>query len=102
MVVNETNIVVSNSLDKTVEPCLNRTLYFQKAENLSSITVKLPSEKCYCSGHLLLFLQRLALGKAFIPTKLIFLLRMNFTIFGLDDDQVDVSLQKTIKDLKLL
>ena len=60
--VNEINIVVSNSLDPTVENLFKGERCTQKAENLSSVTVKLPSEKCFCARDLLLHLSAFGLG----------------------------------------
>ena len=48
--VNELNIVVSNSLDKTIEKLFKDEKCTQKAENLSSITVKLPAENVSVPG----------------------------------------------------
>ena len=48
--VNELNIVVSNSLDSTVEKLFKDEKCTQKAENLSSITVKLPAENFSAIG----------------------------------------------------
>ncbi|WP_047418498.1 aspartate kinase [Cellulophaga sp. Hel_I_12] len=96
--VNELNIVVSNSLDKTVEALFETERCTQKAENLSSITVKLPSENVTVPGIYYFIFQRLA-WEGIILYEVISTTN-EFTIL-VDDDQVDVAF-KTIKDLKLL
>tara|TARA_R110002012_G_scaffold263456_1_gene446213 strand:- start:43272 stop:43931 length:660 start_codon:yes stop_codon:yes gene_type:complete len=96
--VNELNIVVSNSLDKTVETLFEIERCTQKAENLSSITVKLPSENVTVPGIYYFIFQRLA-WEGIILYEVISTTN-EFTIL-VDDDQVDVAF-KTIKDLKLL
>ncbi len=58
--VNELNIVVSNSLDSTVEVLFKGEKCTQKAENLSSITVKLPAENVSVPGIYYFIFQRLA------------------------------------------
>lgn len=96
--VNELNIVVSNSLDKTVETLFDQERCTQKAENLSSITVKLPSENVSVPGIYYFIFQRLA-WEGIVLYEVISTTN-EFTIL-VDDDQVDVAF-KTIKDLKLL
>ena len=58
--VNELNIVVSNSLDGLVEDYFRHERMTQKAENLSSITVKLPAENVAVPGIYYFIFQRLA------------------------------------------
>ncbi|MDP5231234.1 MAG: aspartate kinase [Cellulophaga sp.] len=96
--VNELNIVVSNSLDKIVETLFAEERLTQKAENLSSITVKLPSENVTVPGIYYFIFQRLA-WEGIVLYEVISTTN-EFTIL-VDDDQVDVAF-KTIKDLKLL
>ena len=48
--VNEINIVVSNILDKTVEELFQNERCTQKAQQLSSVTVKLPAENVSVPG----------------------------------------------------
>ncbi|MGB5692917.1 MAG: aspartate kinase, partial [Flavobacteriaceae bacterium] len=57
--VNELNIVVSNSLDAMVESLFKAEKCTQKAENLSSITVKLPAENVSVPGIYYFIFQRL-------------------------------------------
>lgn len=96
--VNELNIVVSNSLDAIVEDLFAAERCTQKAENLSSITVKLPSENVTVPGIYYFIFQRLA-WEGIVLYEVISTTN-EFTIL-VDDDQVDVAF-KTIKDLKLL
>lgn len=58
--VNELNIVVSSSLDGTVENLFSRERCIQKATDLSSITVKLPAENVAVPGIYYFIFQRLA------------------------------------------
>lgn len=96
--VNEINIVVSNTLDITVEQLFQDERCTQKAENLSSVTVKLPSENVSVPGIYYFIFQRLA-WEGIILYEVISTTN-EFTIL-VNDDQVDVAF-KTIKDLKTL
>ncbi|WP_350289161.1 aspartate kinase [uncultured Croceitalea sp.] len=96
--VNEINIVVSNSLDKTVETLFAGEKCTQKADNLSSVTVKLPAENVSVPGIYYFIFQRLA-WEGIILYEVISTTN-EFTIL-VNDDQVDVAF-KTIKDLKTL
>ena len=96
--VNEINIVVSNSLDSTVESLFENEKLTQKAENLSSVTVKLPSENVSVPGIYYFIFQRLA-WEGIVLYEVISTTN-EFTIL-VNDDQVDVAF-KTIKDLKTL
>ncbi len=96
--VNELNIVVNNSLNATVEELFKSERCTQKAENLSSITVKLPSENVSVPGIYYFIFQRLA-WEGIILYEVISTTN-EFTIL-VDDEQVDVAF-KTIKDLKAL
>ena len=96
--VNELNIVVSNSLDSTVEKLFKDEKCTQKAENLSSITVKLPAENVSVPGIYYFIFQRLA-WEGIILYEVISTTN-EFTIL-VNDDQVDIAFQ-TIKDLKSL
>ncbi|GMN10385.1 hypothetical protein MTsPCn9_31490 [Croceitalea sp. MTPC9] len=96
--VNEINIVVSNSLDKTLETLFASERCTQKAENLSSVTVKLPSENVSVPGIYYFIFQRLA-WEGIVLYEVISTTN-EFTIL-VNDDQVDVAF-KTIKDLKTL
>ena len=96
--VNEINIVVSNSVDKTVEALFTGERCTQKAENLSSVTVKLPAENVSVPGIYYFIFQRLA-WEGIVLYEVISTTN-EFTIL-VDDEQVDVAF-KTIKDLKTL
>jgi hypothetical protein len=96
--VNEINIVISNSLDKTVETLFAHERLTQKADNLSSVTVKLPSENVSVPGIYYFIFQRLA-WEGIVLYEVISTTN-EFTIL-VNDDQVDVAF-KTIKDLKTL
>ncbi|MAJ32828.1 MAG: aspartate kinase [Flavobacteriaceae bacterium] len=58
--VNEINIVVSNRLEKTVERIFQNEICTQKAEQLASVSVKLPSENVTVPGIYYFIFQRLA------------------------------------------
>lgn len=96
--VNEINIVVSNILDSVVEDLFKIEKCTQKAENLSSITVKLPAENVSVPGIYYFIFQRLA-WEGIVLYEVISTTN-EFTIL-VDDEQVDVAF-KTIKDLKTL
>ena len=96
--VNELNIVVSNSLDETVESLFKAERCTQKAENLSSITVKLPAENVSVPGIYYFIFQRLA-WEGIVLYEVISTTN-EFTIL-VNDEQVD-SAFRTIKDLKSL
>lgn len=96
--VNEINIVISNSLDSTVELLFENERLTQKAENLSSVTVKLPSENVSVPGIYYFIFQRLA-WEGIVLYEVISTTN-EFTIL-VDDAQVDIAF-KTIKDLKTL
>jgi hypothetical protein len=96
--VNEINIVISNSMDETVERLFKAEKCTQKAENLSSITVKLPAENVSVPGIYYFIFQRLA-WEGIVLYEVISTTN-EFTIL-VDDDQVDVAF-RTIKDLKAL
>jgi len=96
--VNELNIVVSNSLDGTVEKLFATEKCTQKAENLSSITVKLPSENVSVPGLYYFIFQRLA-WEGIVLYEVISTTN-EFTIL-VDDGHIDIAF-KTIKDMKLL
>lgn len=96
--VNEINIVVSNILDNVVEDLFKTEKCTQKAENLSSITVKLPAENVSVPGIYYFIFQRLA-WEGIVLYEVISTTN-EFTIL-VDDEHVDVAF-KTIKDLKTL
>ncbi len=96
--VNEINIVISNLMDQTVEDLFRAEKCTQKAEELSSITVKLPAENVSVPGIYYFIFQRLA-WEGIVLYEVISTTN-EFTIL-VNDDQVDIAF-KTIKDLKTL
>ena len=96
--VNELNIVVSSSLNVLVEEYFRGERLTQKAENLSSITVKLPSENVSVPGIYYFIFQRLA-WEGIVLYEVISTTN-EFTIL-VDEEQVDRAF-KVIKDLKNL
>ena len=96
--VNELNIVVSNSLNGAVEKLFKGERLTQKAENLSSITVKLPAENVSVPGIYYFIFQRLA-WEGIVLYEVISTTN-EFTIL-VDDEQVDTAFA-VIKDLKSL
>jgi len=96
--VNEINIVISNSMDSVVEKYFKEERRTQKAEGLSSITVKLPAENVAVPGIYYFIFQRLA-WEGIVLYEVISTTN-EFTIL-VNEEQVDVAF-RTIKDLKLL
>jgi len=96
--VNEINIVISKIMDATVEELFKNEKRTQKAEELSSITVKLPAENVSVPGIYYFIFQRLA-WEGIVLYEVISTTN-EFTIL-VDDEHVDVAF-KTIKDLKTL
>ena len=96
--VNELNIVVSNSLNAVVEELFKGERLSQKAEELASITVKLPAENVSVPGIYYFIFQRLA-WEGIVLYEVISTTN-EFTIL-VDEDQVDTAF-KVIKDLKSL
>ena len=96
--VNEINIVISNVMDKNVEQLFKDEKCTQKAEELSSITVKLPAENVSVPGINYFIFQRLA-WEGIVLYEVISTTN-EFTIL-VNDEQVDIAF-KTIKDLKSL
>ena len=96
--LNDSNIVVSNAMDQVVEEHFAQERCTQKAENLSSITVKLPAENVSVPGIYYFIFQRLA-WEGIVLYEVISTTN-EFTIL-VNEEQVDVAF-KTIKDLKTL
>ncbi|SDQ20787.1 aspartate kinase [Flagellimonas zhangzhouensis] len=96
--VNEINIVISNVMDSVVEKYFKSERCTQKAEGLSSITVKLPAENVSVPGIYYFIFQRLA-WEGIVLYEVISTTN-EFTIL-VNDEQVDVAF-RTIKDLKSL
>lgn len=96
--VNELNIVVSSSLNNLVEDYFQEERLTQKAENLSSITVKLPAENVSVPGIYYFIFQRLA-WEGIVLYEVISTTN-EFTIL-VDEEQVDRAFT-VVKDLKSL
>lgn len=96
--VNETNIVVSNSMNRLVESIFVGEKLTQKAESLSSITVKLPEENIIVPGIYYFIFQRLA-WEGIVLNEVISTTN-EFTIL-VNDEQIDTAF-RIIKDLKTM
>jgi hypothetical protein len=94
--VNETNIVVSASIDSIIETIFRGEKLTHKIEDLSSITVKLPQENISTPGVYYYIFQRLAWEGIIIHE--VISTTNEFTII-VSDDQIDIAF-KVIKDLK--
>ena len=96
--VNETNIVVSESVGHLVDKHCSNEKLIQKQENLASITVKLPKENVSIPGIYYFIFQRLAWEGIIINE--VISTSNEFTIL-VSEEEVDVAF-KVIKDLKSL
>jgi hypothetical protein len=96
--VNELNIVISNSLNEVVEDYFHLERLTQKAENLSSITVKLPAENVSVPGIYYFIFQRLAWEGVVLYE--VISTTNEFTIL-VDDHQVNTAFS-VVKELKSL
>lgn len=94
--VNETNIVISASVELLIEAIFKNEKLTHKIENLSSITVKLPQENISTPGVYYYIFQRLAWEGIIIHE--VISTTNEFTII-VSDEQIDVAF-KVIKDLK--
>jgi RNase adaptor protein for sRNA GlmZ degradation len=94
--VNETNIVVSSSVNHLVEKHFSAEKLIQKLDNLASITVKLPKENITVPGIYYFIFQRLAWEGIIINE--VISTSNEFTILVSEDD-VNIAF-KVIKDLK--
>ncbi len=96
--VNETNIVVSESVGHLVDKHFTGEKLIQKLDNLASITVKLPKENISIPGIYYFIFQRLAWEGIIINE--VISTSNEFTIL-VSEQEVDVAF-KVIKDLKSL
>jgi hypothetical protein len=96
--VNETNIVVSNSVGYLVDKHFSGEKLIQKLDNLASITVKLPKENISIPGIYYFIFQRLAWEGIIINE--VISTSNEFTIL-VSEEEVDIAF-KVIKDLKSL
>ena len=96
--VNETNIVVSESVGHLVDKHFSGEKLIQKLDNLASITVKLPKENISIPGIYYFIFQRLAWEGIIINE--VISTSNEFTIL-VSEQEVDVAF-KVLKDLKSL
>ncbi|MCH1431722.1 MAG: aspartate kinase [Flavobacteriaceae bacterium] len=96
--VAESNIVVSQNLVPLVDELFQNEVCQSKVENLSSITIKLPTDNVKIPGIYYFLFQRLSWEGVNITE--VISTSNEFTIL-MDEDQVDIAF-KVIKDLKNL
>ena len=96
--VNESTIIVSNSVESLVEKIFSKEKCLHKFTDLGSISVKLPEENVSTSGLYYFIFQRLAWEG--VSMNEVISTANEFTIV-VPEEQVDVAF-KVIKDLKLL
>lgn len=94
--VNETNLVLSESVSHLIEKYFSKERLIQKQDNLASITVKLPTENVIVPGIYYFIFQCLAWEGIIIHE--VISTTNEFTIL-VDESEVDVAF-KVIKDLK--
>lgn len=96
--VNETNIVISESVAHLVDKHFSNEKLIDKTRDLASITIKLPKENISTPGVYYFIFQRLAWEG--ITINEVISTSYEFTIF-VSEEKVDVAF-KVIKDLKAL
>ena len=96
--VSESNIIVSQNIAPLVDDLFKSEICFSKTENLSSITVKLPSENVTIPGIYYFIFQRLSWEGVNINE--VISTSNEFTIL-MHEEQVDIAFS-VIKNLKLL
>ena len=96
--VNETNIVISESVSHLVDKHFANEKLIDTTTDLASITIKLPKDNISTPGVYYFIFQRLAWEG--ITVNEVISTSYEFTIF-VHEDKVDVAF-KVIKDLKLL
>jgi aspartokinase len=96
--VNETNVVVSSTMNPIVERLFADEKQIERTDNLASITVKLPKENISTPGVYYYIFQRLAWEGIIINE--VISTSYEFTIL-VNDQEVDMAF-KVIKDLKSL
>jgi aspartokinase len=94
--VNETNIVVSDTVGPRVDELFKTEKLIAKTDNLSSVSIKLPQENVSVPGVYYIIFQALAWEGVVI--KEVISSTNEFTII-VDEQQVDVAF-KVIKDIK--
>lgn len=96
--VAESNVVVSQNIVPLVDELFQNEVCQSKVENLSSITIKLPTDNVKIPGIYYFLFQRLSWEGVNITE--VISTSNEFTIL-MDEDQVDIAF-KVIKDLKYL
>ena len=96
--VSESNIVVSSAMNPLVDIYFENEILLEKSENLSSVTVKLPTENVDIPGIYYFIFQRLSWEG--VNIRQVISTSNEFTIL-VDEDSVNTAF-KVIKDLKLL
>ncbi len=96
--VSESNIVISGNMSHLIETYFSEELLLEKSENLSSVTIKLPTENVYIPGIYYFIFQRLSWEGVNIIQ--VISTSNEFTIL-VDEDSVNTAF-KVIKDLKSL
>jgi len=96
--VNETNIVISSSMNDLIDRVFAGEKVVQKSQDLSAITVKLPEENISTSGLYYFIFQRLAWEGVVI--KEVISTTNEFTIL-VSDEQIDIAF-RVVKDLRNL
>jgi aspartokinase len=94
--VNETNVVVSSTMNAIVEKLFAGEKQIERTDNLASITVKLPKDNISTPGVYYYIFQRLAWEGIIINE--VISTSYEFTIL-VNDEEVDLAF-KVIKDLK--
>jgi len=96
--VSESNIVISSSIKHLVSIYFENEVLLEKSENLSSVTIKLPTENVDIPGIYYFIFQRLSWEG--INIRQVISTSNEFTIL-VDEDSVNTAF-KVIKDLKSL
>ena len=96
--VSESNIVISSTMNHLVSIYFENEILLEKSENLSSVTIKLPTENVDIPGIYYFIFQRLSWEG--VNIRQVISTSNEFTIL-VDEDSVNTAF-KVIKDLKLL
>ena len=96
--VSESNIVISSTMNHLVSIYFENEVLLEKSENLSSVTIKLPTENVDIPGIYYFIFQRLSWEG--VNIRQVISTSNEFTIL-VDEDSVNTAF-KVIKDLKLL
>ncbi|MDG1385647.1 MAG: aspartate kinase [Flavobacteriaceae bacterium] len=96
--VSESNIVISSTMNHLVSIYFENEMLLEKSENLSSVTIKLPTENVDIPGIYYFIFQRLSWEG--VNIRQVISTSNEFTIL-VDEDSVNTAF-KVIKDLKLL